>query len=78
MIFFSSVHFRLGYPMWALPEADDLDSQVQLRWVCEGECVAAGAKLLQGVGGKRYLMIMLLTSKNKYTKVSSQAVLNTN
>lgn len=52
MIFFSSVHFQLGYPMWALPAADDLDSQVQLGWVCEGECAAAGAKLLQGVGEK--------------------------
>lgn len=51
MIFFSSVHFQLGYPMWALA-ADDLDSQVQLGWVCEGERTAAGAKLLQGVGEK--------------------------
>lgn len=38
--------------MWALPAADDLDSQVQLGWVCEGERTAAGAKLLQGVGEK--------------------------
>lgn len=38
---------------------------------------AASAKLLQGAEEKKFLMIMLLTSKNKYTKVNSQAVLNT-
>ena len=38
--------------MWALLAADDLDSRVQLGWVCEGERAAAGAKLLQGVGEK--------------------------
>lgn len=52
IFFFLSVHFQLGYPMWALLAADDLDSQVQLGWVCEGERAAAGAKLLQGVGEK--------------------------
>lgn len=52
IFFFASVHFQRGHPMWALPAADDLDSQVQLGWVCEGERTAAGAKLLQGVGEK--------------------------
>lgn len=52
IFFFSSVHFQPGYPMWAPPWADDLDSQVQLGWVCERDSTAAGAKLLQGAGEK--------------------------
>lgn len=53
MIFFLlSVHFQLGYPKWALPERDDLDSRVQLGGACELECAAAGVKLLRGAGEK--------------------------
>lgn len=53
MIFFLlSVHFQLGYPKWALPEGDGLDSRIQLGGACEVECAAAGVKILQGSGGK--------------------------
>lgn len=58
--------------------------QRQMIWTAKfnlDEFVRGNARLLvqnycRGLG-KRSLMIVLLTSKNKYTKVNSQAVLNT-
>lgn len=52
MIFFSSVHFQLGYPMWANQQQMIWTAKFNLDEFVSGVCVAAGAKLLQGVGEK--------------------------
>lgn len=76
VLFFQVYTFSLGIPCERY--------QWQMTWIAKfnldkfvrGNVCLVVQNYCRGLG-ERSLMIMLLTSKNKYTKVNSQAVLNT-
>lgn len=77
IFFFSQVYtFSLGVPCERYPGQMIWTAKFNLDEFVRGTAQQPVQNYCRGLG-KRSLMIALLTSKNKYTKVNSQAVLNT-